>query len=135
MGRSAVHELARHKKGVDTSALAEVCFEYLALMVASRRSEVLNRTAYGYEYRDDGRPEYRDDGTNEPYTRTLGEMIERHDSWHLLPQLVAMGLDVHWNPVAARAGRVLLNAVRSLTSAISLLRLHTCHTSNLMRLL
>ena len=127
MGRSAVHELARHEREVDTSALAEICFEYLARMDASRRSEVLNSTAYGYEYKDDGR--------NLPYTRTLAEMIERHNSWHLLPQLVEMGLDVHWNPVASRVGCVLFNAVCSLTFAISLLTLHTGHTSNLMRLL
>ncbi|BDA43296.1 hypothetical protein COCOBI_04-3080 [Coccomyxa sp. Obi] len=42
---------------------------------------------------------------------TLAEMIVFKDAWYMLPQLVQLGLDVHWAPDKVRPGKLLLDAV------------------------
>ncbi len=103
MGRSAMHELARHCKD-DAPSLAEVCFKYLAQLEPSRRLEVLNRTAF--------------DSINKytPPLRTLGQMINAHGTWPLVPRMVELGLDVHGGLAPESASEVLIRAVRFVRS-------------------
>lgn len=94
LGRMPLHEVAR--LGDYAMELGKFCLMYLKLKDAETLSAALNSVAT--------------DGLNQQRA-TLAEMIFYMHAWYMLPQLVELGMDVHWAPVEERCGMLLKDAV------------------------
>lgn len=94
LGRMALHEIA--SLGTPAREMGLMCLSYLPSEDSEMRSRVLNRVA-----------------TLAPnqHKVTLAQMIVYSQAWYMLPQLVQLGLDVHWAPDGESRGKVLRQAV------------------------
>lgn len=99
LGRMALHEVAR--LGESAMAFGIFCLANLRLKDTETLSKILNIVAA--------------DTANQRRV-TLAEMVVDMDAWYLLPQLVELGLDVHWTPDDERRGKLLKESVCAVTT-------------------
>lgn len=103
LGRTALHEVAR--LGTAAMELGKFCLSYLPFKDAETLSKIMKSMATGAH-------------VGPPKRATLADMIVFGEAWYMLPELVQLGMDVHWTPDDERRGKLLYEAVRAVTSAL-----------------
>lgn len=98
-GRRALHEVARH--GARAMEFGKFCLAHLQEKSAETRSRILHSVSAI---------------PSADSRTTLAMAVVYYHAWYMLPQLVQLGMDVHWTPDKKQLGQLLGGAVRAATT-------------------